>query len=307
MRHTRTLAATATLLATAGLAACGGAKSASTTTALDASPASGAAQAASGTSVPMVTVADAMSQSTKATSQYTSAKVKISETVHARGQDVSTTGSGALSWKPIAMDMSMTMPQLSAELGGDGSIRMLMSGTTMYMNMGDAAAAKLGGKHWMKIDLSSLGAAGQAMADQMNSNSGNDPATQLKLFTSSADITRVGKENVDGVETTHYSGSVDLAKLAASQDPSLKSLLAQSTKLGLTSMNVDLWVNDQNLPVRIHETTPPTATTKLDVTVDYTDYSTTPVTITAPAAGDTSDLGSAMQDALGSGSDGTSS
>jgi hypothetical protein len=204
-----------------------------------------------------------------------------------------------MSWKPIAMDMTMTMPQLAAQFGGDGSMRTLMSGTTMYMNMGDATAAKMGGKHWMKLDLSSLGASGQAMADQMNSNSSNDPATQLKLFTSSGDIKRVGQETVNGVQATHYSGSVDLAKLAGQQDSSLKSLLAQSTKLGLTSMNLDLWVNDQGLPVRMHEATPPTATAQFDVTADYSDYSTTPVTVTAPAADDTNDLGAMMKGIAG--------
>lgn len=289
MRHTRTLAAAATVLAVAGLAACGGSKTASN-----------ASGAASATSAPMVTVADAMSQSTKATSQYTSVKIKMSENIHAQGQDVSTTGSGTMSWKPIAMDMTMTMPQLAAKLGGNGSIRMLMSGTTMYMNMGDAAAAKLGGQHWMKLDLSAIGASGQALADQLNRNSSNDPATQLKLFTSSPDIKRVGQETVDGVQATHYSGTVDIAKLAASQDSSLKSLLSQSTKLGLTTMNVDLWVNDQGLPVRMHESTPSTATTQLDVTGDYSDYGTTPVTVTAPPASDTKDLSDMLKDAAGS-------
>ncbi|GAA5024404.1 hypothetical protein [Kitasatospora paranensis] len=289
MRHTRTLTAAATVLAVAGLSACNGPK--------NAPDASGATKAVS---VPMVTVADAMTQSTKATSQYTSAKIKMSEHVHVKGQDVSTTGSGAMSWKPIAMDMTMTMPQLAAQLGGDGSMRVLMSGTTTYTNMGDAAATNFGGKHWLKMDLSSLGASGQAMANQMNSNSSNDPATQLKLFTSSADIKRAGQETVDGVQTTHYSGTVDFARLAAGQDPSLKSLLAQSTKLGLTTMNVDLWVNGQGLPVRVHESTPSTAATQFDVTVDYSDYGTTPVTVTAPPASDTNDLAGMLNGASGS-------
>ncbi|MCC9307962.1 hypothetical protein LN042_12805 [Kitasatospora sp. RB6PN24] len=284
--------AAATVLAAAGLAACGGPKTAS-----NASNASGTTSA---TSVPMVTVADAMSKSTKATSHYASVRMKLSENINAQGQDFSTTGSGAMSWKPMAMDMTMTVPQLAAQLGGDGSIHMLMNGTTIYENMGDAAAAKLGGKHWLKMDLTALGAAGQALADQMNNSSNNDPATQLKLFTSSPDIKRVGQETVDGVQATHYSGTVDFTKLAATQDSSIKSLLSQSAKLGITTMDVDLWVNDQSLPVRIHESTPPTATSRLGMTVDYSDYSTTPVTVTAPPAGDTQDLSDELKGAPGS-------
>jgi hypothetical protein len=298
MRHTRTLAAAATVLAVAGLAACGSKTATNNASHLDGGT-------ASSKSVPMATVADAMAQSTKATSQYTSVKMKMSEKVHAQGQDISVSGSGAMSWKPVAMDMTMTMPQIAEQLGGDGSMRMMMSGTTMYMNMGDAAAAKSGGKHWTKMDLSAAGASGQALAGQMNSNAGNDPSTQLKLFTSSTDINRVGQETVDGVQTTHYSGTIDTAKLAAAQDQSLKSLLAASSKLGLSTLNVDLWVNAQNLPVRIHESTPSTGSTQFDVLADYTDYSANPVTITPPPADDTTDLSALLKGAPGAG-DGTS-
>ncbi|TQF01523.1 hypothetical protein E6W39_03790 [Kitasatospora acidiphila] len=65
-------------------------------------------------------------------------------------------------------------------------------------------------------------------------------------------------------------------------------------------MNVDLWVNGQGLPVRMHESTPSTATAQFDVTADYSDYGTTPVTVTAPPAGDTTDLSGMLKGAAGS-------
>jgi hypothetical protein len=186
------------------------------------------------------------------------------------------------------MDMTMTMPQMAAQIGGSGSIRMMMSGTTMYMDLGDAAAAKLGGKHCMKMDLSK--AAGGAGLSGLNSGSGNDPATQLALFTSSGDVKRVGTETVDGVQATHYAGTVDLAKLAGNDNAQLKSLLSQTSKIGLSSLTLDLWVNDQNLPVKIHESSPASSSVQFDVTVDYSDYGTTPVVVTPPPASDTNDL-----------------
>jgi hypothetical protein len=203
------------------------------------------------------------------------------------------TASGAVSWKPVAMDMTMQSAQFS-QLGTD-SVHMMMSGTTMYMNVGSAGAAQMGGKHWMKMDFTSLGAAGKTMAEQLNKSSGNDPFTQVKLFTQSPDIHRVGQETVDGVQTTHYAGTVDISKLSATGDSNLKSVVEQDAKLGLTSMNLDLWIDGQNRPVRMHQSTPATASVSIDATADYTGYSSAPVTITPPPASDTVDFADLMK------------
>jgi hypothetical protein len=276
MRHTRTLAAAATVcLAVAGLAAC------SSSSQPKAQGSTGGAAAA-----PMVNVADAMSAASQATQKYTSVTMKMNEHITAQGQTVDVTGDGRISWKPVAMDMTMTVPA-TAGVGG-GTMHMMMSGTTMYMGMSGKAAFQ--GKHWMKMDLSK----NAAIADALNKSNGQDPSTQVKLFTSSGDIKRVGTETIDGVTTTHYSGTVDVAKLAAKQDPQLKSLIDQDSKLGITTMNVDLWVNDQNLPVRMQEATPASSSVPLNATIDYTDYGTSPVTVTPPAASDTLDMSSLM-------------
>jgi hypothetical protein len=238
------------------------------------------------TSVPMVSVADAMSATSQATQKYTSVSMKMTEQLTAQGKSGDVTGDGRVSWSPLAMDMTMNV---SASGGvAAGTMHMMMSGTTMYMGMSGKAAFQ--GKHWMKMDFSK----DPALAAALNKSNGQDPSTQVKLFISSGDIKRVGTETVDGVSATHYSGTVDLAKLAAQQDPKLKSLIEQDSKLGISTMNVDLWVNDQNLPVRIREATPASSSVPLTATIDYTDYSTTPVTVTPPPASDTLDMSSMM-------------
>ncbi|WP_042387023.1 hypothetical protein [Streptacidiphilus melanogenes] len=279
MRHTRTLAAAATVaLAVVGLSACGGGKQAS---------ASGPASTAS---VPMASVADAMSAASKATQQYTSVSMTMKEQVTAQGKQVDISGNGKVSWKPLGLDMTMNSPDMAASLGGSTAMHMMMSGTTMYIGFTGNAPADMKGKHWMKMDLSK----NAALASSLNQSNGQDPSTQVKLFTSSGDIKRVGTETINGVSTTHYSGTVDFAKLAAQQDPQLKSLIQQDSKLGVSTMNVDLWVNGQNLPVRMHEATPASSSVPMDVTIDYTDYGTTPVTVTPPAASDTLDMSSLL-------------
>lgn len=276
MRHTRTLAAAATVaLAVVGLSAC---NSSSTSKAQGASSGS--------TSVPMVSVADAMSATSQATQKYTSVTMKMTEHLTVQGKSGDVAGGGRISWNPMAMDMTLNV---SAANGvGGGVMHMMMSGTTMYMGMSSKAAFQ--GKHWMKMDLSK----NAAFAASLNKSNGQDPATQLKLFTSSGDIKRVGTETVDGVSTTHYAGTVDLAKLASRQDPKLKSLVQQDSKLGITTMNVNLWVDSQSLPVRMQEATPASSSVPLTATIDYSDYGNTPVTVTPPPASDTLDMSSLL-------------
>ena len=254
-----------------------------TTACSAASKATGAAAGAAKDSV--VSVADALSLSTKTTSGFTSSKVNMTMEMPGAG---TTTMTGAMSRKPIAVDLTLTNAQLP-----DG-IHLLMSGTTEYMNMGATGAKEFGGKHWLKIDFSTLGADGKTLAAAMDKNSSQDPAAAVKLLTSSGDIKRVGKETVDGVSTTHYAGTVDIGKLvkqSLGDDAGLKSIVDQADKAGMSTEAVDMWINDQNLPVKVHETAS-TAKGAVDITIRYSDYSNTPVQIALPPTSDTTDLAS---------------
>ncbi|MFC1400508.1 MULTISPECIES: hypothetical protein [Streptacidiphilus] len=277
MRRTRALRLTTTagvaLTALTALTACSG------STAKTASDA--ASKGVSGAKSAVVSVADALSLTTKKTSSFSAAKMNMTMVIPKVG---TSTMNGTVSYKPVALDATMTNPQLP------GTMRLLMSGTTEYVNMGATGAKEFGGKHWLKIDFSELGAGGKALADSINRSGSQDPSTSVKLLTSSGDIRRVGTETVDGVSTTHYSGTVDVKKLVSS-DPGLKAIADQAAKSGMTTETVDMWVNDQSLPVKVHETAT-TSQGTMDITIHYSDFSNTPVTITAPPASDTEDLAS---------------
>ncbi|WP_377270811.1 hypothetical protein [Peterkaempfera sp. SMS 1(5)a] len=246
---------------------------------------------------PVVDVSKALGLVAKSTDSASSVRMKMVEKLPKVG---TVTASGVMSWKPLAMDLTMDTSGIAgAAQAGAGSMRMVMTGQTMYMNMGAKAAASLQGKHWLKMDLAALaktqGAAGQQMLDQLDKQSGQDPTQSVGLITGSGNVKQVGKETVDGVSTTHYRGTVDITKLAEKQG-SLGSMTAsqrkqfedQMTKLGVKTMDIDLWANGQNRPVRVHETAQ-TANGPLDIVVDYSDYGT-PVHAVAPPASDTLDL-----------------
>ena len=290
MRHTRTfcLAAAATAAAF-GLTACGGAGTGSTGSVPAAGPVTAPKAKAVG-------VAAAMALVSRRTASDTSARMTLTETVPKVG---TITSSGSVSTDPLAMDMTMSDPQLTQELG-TSSIRMLFSGDTMYMDLGSISPQGFGGKHWMKLDLASLGTTGQSMSSLMNQSSSQDPATMVKLISASGDVRRVGQETVDGQQTTHYSGVVDVGELLTgtlgADSTDLRTITQQLSSAGVTTETVNMWVNAQSLPVRFQESAN-TSAGPLSATVDYSDYSSTPLRITPPPASDTVDFAQILQQA----------
>ncbi|WP_055588937.1 hypothetical protein [Peterkaempfera griseoplana] len=259
---------------------------------------------AKGAGAPAVDVSKALGLVAKSTDSASSARMRMVERVPKVG---TITASGVMSWKPLSMDLTMDTSGIAgASQAGAGSLRMVMTGQVMYMNMGAKAAASLQGKHWLKMDLAAVaksqGGAGQQMLDQLNKQSGQDPTQSVGLITGSGNVKQVGRETVDGVSTTHYRGTVDITSLAEKQG-SLGSMTAtqrkqfetQMTKLGVKTMNIDLWANDQKRPVKVHETAQ-TANGPLDIVVDYSDYGT-PVHAVAPPASDTLDLSRLLNNA----------
>lgn len=249
-----------------------------------------------------VDVSSALQLVAKSTRSAATVRMRMTEKIPQLG---TVTAAGVVGWKPMAMDLTMRTAGLpGAAQAGVGSVRMMLSGTTMYMNMGSKAAAQLQGKHWLKMDLAAVakqqGAAGQQMLDQLN-RSGQDPTESVGLITDSGDVKEVGKETVDGVPTTHYRGTVNVSRLTEKQGGGMtaaqrKQIETLMTKLGVTTVDVDLWVNAENRPVRMHETGRTTAG-RMDVMVDYSDYGT-PLRMQAPPASDTLDM-AAMLKGLG--------
>nr|WP_134006872.1 hypothetical protein [Streptomyces sp. 846.5] len=273
MRRTGALclaAATAGVLA--ALAACSGSTAGTVSGA--------AAKGVDGAKAAVLSVADALSLTTRKTADYTSYRERVTMVVPKAGS-FTMTGSG--SREPLRIDATMTGAQLPE------AVHLLLSGTTEYINRGAAGARAWGGKHWLRIDLSAQGAAGKAIADSINKSSGSqDPSTSVKLLTSSGQVKRVGTETVDGVATTHYFGVVDLKKLAGS-DADLKASADRAAQEGVSTESVDMWINDQNLPVKFHVTAM-TSQGAEEVTIEYSDYGNTPVAITVPPSSDTQDL-----------------
>jgi hypothetical protein len=204
-----------------------------------------------------------MTAAAKKTNDAKSAK--ISMTITSPDQPGKITMSGAMSWDPLAMDMTMSGMQGMAGASADtpDEMRMMWLDNAMYMDMGAESAAQMNGKRWMKIDLDAMAEASgdKALTEKMTSqmrDARQSPAEQLNMMLASPKIHLVGEEKVDGVTARHYRGSMTLDEIlkANKGDKNLdeaqrQKLVDSMKKQGVSGADVDVWMNGDDMPVRI--------------------------------------------------------
>ena len=236
----------------------------------------------------------------KSTDKADSAKVESTTTM---GTIMSMEADGALGWSD-----GLTGTLTITYTGGTMADQMRQLGTTSmearylpdayYAKMGDKFAEQSGGKHWIKYaydDLADLaGGSGAYMKDQMQNTT---PNQSVKLLLASGDVKKVGAEKVRGENTTHYSGTVDVADLAGESSnltaDQLADMKRQLEQAGVTTETIDIWVNDEDLLVKKVEKGE-LATGSMSSTAFYSDYGVK-ISTEEPPAGDTADFKDLMQ------------
>lgn len=198
---------------------------------------------------------------------------------------------------------AMSMKMTALDQGGGQSAEIRLVDKAMYIGGGAEAAKEMDGKSWMKFDLAALGAGGEEL-DQLGSASQADknPATESTFLTGAKDVEKVGTETVDGVETTHYKGTVtiaDLEKTLADEDKATRDKrqksLEQYEKMGLDKLTMDMWI-DGDEHTKQFRMRGDAAKGPLDMTITFLGFNE-PVKVTAPPAKDTMDLAEMMKEA----------
>lgn len=237
-------------------------------------------------------VADAMNKANSA------GTVKVTGSISVAGTDM--TLSADEQYSP-SLEMSMTMQ------GAGQNITEVFVGNRIYMQ-DPALSAELGGKQWAEIDLgeSKSGSLG-SLASLINSERNANPTTQLSAMIASKQVTEVGTETVQGQQTTHYSGTlnvsqflqdgVNTANLSSSEVATLKSTLQAG---GVSSEKVDVWVASDGLPVQ-EKVAVDSSAGEMDMTMDMSDWGA-PVSVSAPPAGQVADITAEINAAMASAS-----
>ncbi|GAA0604967.1 hypothetical protein [Streptomyces crystallinus] len=240
----------------------------------------------------------------KKTAAAKSAKVRMTMTAPAAlGKDAGTTEtSGVMAWNPTAMDLTVTSSVTKGLGGAAEKTRMLWVNNVMYMDMSamGESAKQLGGKRWVKFDLTALAKqAGQGqLVKQMTAgmeNMNQDPAQQLALLLDSPNLKHLGAEKVDGVASEHYKGTLTIDemmknnKMLDTLTPKERAqLLENMKKTGVQGYDTEVWVNADGYPVRM-DVGMNSPQGKVTTSAHYSDYGTK-AQVTAPPASETTDL-----------------
>ena len=146
------------------------------------------------------------------------------------GQPVVMTGTGV-------EDLAEQRARIEMQIPGAGDMQLLADELVMYIHL-PAMAQGLGGKEWMKLDLEhayeslgiDMGGLGQV---------GQGTSEQLRMLGEVSDgITDEGREEVRGLQTTHYSARVDLRKYPDEDIEKIIELTGQS------EIPMDVWIDD---------------------------------------------------------------
>ncbi|MCZ1009250.1 hypothetical protein [Streptomyces lydicus] len=231
--------------------------------------------------------ADALKAAQQATKAKKTAKIEGSTTSTMAGKQVKQSTKGGLDW---SQGMRMSVENTMDVAGSSGKplkpIKAIYAEDAVYMNMG-AALPGGSGKPWTKYPYSALskklGGSGAVLQEALQKA---DPSQAIELLAASGSAKAVGKEDVNGVQATHYTGTLKLDQLSDKLGKDLRDMMRkQFAQGGAKSEQLDVWIDSDNLLVKKRE--------KLDgkqpgdSTVFYTGYGTK-VDVSPPPADQTS-------------------
>ena len=140
--------------------------------------------------------------------------------------------------------------QLMRALLGDGAIEFITDGDTVYMSWSLFSALFGADTKW--ISFTDPAASDELLSGfgGVNVNQfGSGPEGFLSFFWGVDSIAETGRFEVRGVETTRYSGVIDIAQAIALSDPAERAALeAQIEELGaygLSTLPVEIWIDDE--------------------------------------------------------------
>ncbi|MFD6414809.1 hypothetical protein [Streptomyces sp. NPDC060194] len=215
--------------------------------------------------------------------------------------------SGVQGWDPSVMDVTMKGGELAADPEAPESIRVIMVDNVMYMDMGAKAAADMGGKRWMKLDLAAAAkASGDPSAEAALQQTGGleninqDPAQQLALLLDSPNLKHVGPEKVEGVDSQHYKGTLTFKEMLDANKSldvlggkDREALVENVEKAGIKGYDMDVWVNKDGYPTRMKVGIDSKAG-KITMDAYYSDYGAT-ADVQPPAEKDVFDLAKMLE------------
>ncbi|PRY18121.1 LppX_LprAFG lipoprotein [Kineococcus rhizosphaerae] len=270
-RRIGTLAAGGAVVLALGLGACGGGSddAASKPSVATSSPAT------------QLTAFEAVKASAKSSQEAGSAKFSLTTTGTGQAASANVTADGSFDSATQALEMNLTLP---AEAGGTKVTMRLVDGVA-YLSGAPLTAEG----QWVKMPL-------DAMASSGLDTSAMDPTKSLEQLQGVAeDVKEIPAQDVRGVQAKGYAGTIDPAKAIEQLPAEQQTQEAKDAAAELGPIPFELYVDDQNRPVRLSETIAYEGST-VKVSMDFYDWGTS-VAVAAPdpaSVKDLSNLGAQM-------------
>ena len=226
---------------------------------------SSTAQAPTGTEPSSSSAQQAVLEAGAKTQAEQSARISFSGTITGGGADGTISGEGEFSGRQGRMTMDM-----SGLAGGQiaGEMEMIFDELLIYMKFPSEIMQGI------KVDLAMMGEQDAFDLQQIMQLSGTDPSQSLDLLRAAGtDFREVGEEDVRGVATTHYEGTVDLEKVAEQVPEEARESYRRLMELsGQTEIPMEVWIDEDGLTRRVrYEQTLGDGTT-MDLTQEYFDF-----------------------------------
>jgi hypothetical protein len=233
--------------------------------------------------------AQAVAEAGARTQAAESARIAFEATISGGAANGTISGEGEFAGRQGRMTMDM-----SGLAGGQiaGRMEMIFDELVFYMKFpAEMMQGIPGGKEWIKFDLSQLGEQGGVDFRQLMQLSGTDPSQSLDLLRAASDDFReIGEEEVRAVPTTHYSGTIDLEKVAEQAPPGAREAYQQLLEASSqTKVPVDVWIDEDGLTRRVrYEQTMADGST-MNLTQEYYDFGVE-VDVSPPPADEVLDI-----------------
>jgi hypothetical protein len=134
-------------------------------------------------------------------------------------------------------------------------LREIVTAKAIYLKSPSVSALAMPGRPWIEIPFSDLsGNLGSTLASLLQNVQNGDPQTQTRMLAASKNVRAVGTQVIDGVSTTHYTGTFTASAAVATLPASLRRELAPALKLITGDIRFNAWIDAQHVARRITET-----------------------------------------------------
>ena len=234
---------------------------------------------------------------------------ELKMSMSAAGQSLAISGEADLDNEHKRAHMTMDLGMLGGEM------EILIDDGVMYMR---SPMFQDAGTEWVKMDPSKMDPAAAAQFGGFGAGT-TDPSAFVGLFAGVFDVKASGEQELTGVPTTHYVGTIDLKRVLkgfadvvgkdvdAATKEQLKTAVAQFESLGIQEkIPFEIWIDMEGLPRRQRITmdfgklVPGAEEASMEMTVDFSGFGK-PVHIQIPDPSEVTDMTRALGDA-GSGS-----